>query len=95
MALVYQQSGNPGGAIRHYEKALELRPQETGILKLMADVYIHKLGGKIDIPFPIGIPKINPFSMIDGDRVYFRLYGPGEEGILFAQLSYFIRSHFI
>jgi len=43
MALFYQQSGNPGGAIRHYERALELFPNDPDALLVLG--YLRAAGG--------------------------------------------------
>jgi len=42
LGVLYKSMGQNKKALKSFEKALELSPQETGILKLIADVYIDE-----------------------------------------------------
>jgi len=42
LGVLYKSMGQNEKALKSFEKALELSPQETGILKLIADIYIDE-----------------------------------------------------
>ncbi len=58
---------------------------------LVADVCIHQLRRKIDIPFPIRIPKMDTLGAIHWNGSNLPLHRPGEEGVLLIHLHNFLR----